>query len=49
MPRPNGFFRVDALPRLASGKMDLRKIREIAIGLSASQQSQADQELKESS
>jgi acyl-[acyl-carrier-protein]-phospholipid O-acyltransferase/long-chain-fatty-acid--[acyl-carrier-protein] ligase len=30
LPRANQFFRVDALPRLASGKMDLRKIREVA-------------------
>ena len=49
MPRPNGFFRVAALPRLASGKMDLRKIRELAIGLSAGQPTSGDQELKESS
>jgi acyl-[acyl-carrier-protein]-phospholipid O-acyltransferase/long-chain-fatty-acid--[acyl-carrier-protein] ligase len=30
LPRPNQFFHVDALPRLASGKMDLRKIRDLA-------------------
>jgi acyl-[acyl-carrier-protein]-phospholipid O-acyltransferase/long-chain-fatty-acid--[acyl-carrier-protein] ligase len=30
IPRPNQFFHVDALPQLASGKMDLRSIRELA-------------------
>ncbi len=35
IPRPNQCFRVDALPRLASGKMDLRKIRELAVAFSA--------------
>lgn len=35
IPRANQFYRVDALPRLASGKMDLRGIREMAIHLSA--------------
>ncbi len=31
IPRPNAFFRVDSLPCLGSGKLDLRKIREIAL------------------
>jgi len=30
MPRPDAFFKVDALPCLGSGKMDLRRIRELA-------------------
>jgi acyl-[acyl-carrier-protein]-phospholipid O-acyltransferase / long-chain-fatty-acid--[acyl-carrier-protein] ligase len=35
IPRPNQFFRVDALPHLGTGKLDLRKIRELALQLSA--------------
>jgi acyl-[acyl-carrier-protein]-phospholipid O-acyltransferase/long-chain-fatty-acid--[acyl-carrier-protein] ligase len=31
LPRPNQFFHVQTLPRLATGKMDLRKIRELAL------------------
>ena len=34
IPRPNAFFRVDALPHLGSGKLDLRKIRDLALQLS---------------
>jgi len=34
IPRATHFFRVDALPRLASGKMDLRSIRDLAMRLS---------------
>lgn len=34
MPRPNQFFRVDDLPRLGSGKLDLRRVREMALDLS---------------
>jgi acyl-[acyl-carrier-protein]-phospholipid O-acyltransferase/long-chain-fatty-acid--[acyl-carrier-protein] ligase len=30
VPRPDAYFRVDALPYLGSGKLDLRRIREIA-------------------
>jgi acyl-[acyl-carrier-protein]-phospholipid O-acyltransferase/long-chain-fatty-acid--[acyl-carrier-protein] ligase len=30
IPRPNQFFRVDALPLLATGKRDLRALREVA-------------------
>ena len=30
IPRPDAFFRVDSLPSLGTGKMDLRKIRELA-------------------
>ncbi len=35
IPRPNQFFQVDALPLLATGKMDLRSIRALATRLSA--------------
>lgn len=35
IPRPNQFFRVDALPYLGTGKLDLRAIRERAQQLSA--------------
>jgi acyl-[acyl-carrier-protein]-phospholipid O-acyltransferase/long-chain-fatty-acid--[acyl-carrier-protein] ligase len=31
VPRPNDFYRIDALPYLGTGKMDLRKIRELAL------------------
>jgi len=34
IPRPNSFFRVSALPYLGTGKMDLRRIREMALELS---------------
>jgi acyl-[acyl-carrier-protein]-phospholipid O-acyltransferase/long-chain-fatty-acid--[acyl-carrier-protein] ligase len=30
IPRPDSFFKVDSLPCLGSGKLDLRKIRELA-------------------
>ncbi|HXW17524.1 MAG TPA: AMP-binding protein, partial [Candidatus Acidoferrales bacterium] len=30
VPRPNQFFHVDELPHLGSGKLDLRRLREIA-------------------
>ena len=30
-PRPDQFFRVDALPRLGTGKLDLQKLREMAL------------------
>jgi len=32
-PRPDQFFHVDALPHLGSGKLDLRKVRELALNL----------------
>jgi len=35
VPRPNQFFHVDTLPQLATGKMDLRSIRKLAVSLSA--------------
>ena len=31
IPRPQAFFKVDAIPYLGTGKMDLRKIRELAV------------------
>ena len=31
-PRPNQFFRVDALPYLGTGKLDLRQVRAMALG-----------------
>ncbi|MBI4460048.1 MAG: MFS transporter [Acidobacteria bacterium] len=31
-PRPDQFFRVETLPYLGTGKLDLRKIREMALG-----------------
>lgn len=34
-PRPDQFFQVEALPYLGSGKLDLRKVREIAANRSA--------------
>jgi acyl-[acyl-carrier-protein]-phospholipid O-acyltransferase/long-chain-fatty-acid--[acyl-carrier-protein] ligase len=30
-PRPDQFFRIESLPHLGSGKLDLRKVKEIAI------------------
>ena len=30
-PRPDQFFHLDALPYLGTGKLDLRKVREIAV------------------
>jgi acyl-[acyl-carrier-protein]-phospholipid O-acyltransferase/long-chain-fatty-acid--[acyl-carrier-protein] ligase len=36
LPRPNAFFHLDALPYLGTGKLDLRKVRELALGLSRS-------------
>jgi acyl-[acyl-carrier-protein]-phospholipid O-acyltransferase / long-chain-fatty-acid--[acyl-carrier-protein] ligase len=35
-PRANQFFRVDPLPSTGIGKLDLRKLRELAVRLSAS-------------
>ena len=33
VPRPQAFFRVDAIPYLGTGKLDLRKVREMAVQL----------------
>ena len=33
-PRPDQFFRIDALPYLGTGKLDLRKVRTLASDLS---------------
>jgi acyl-[acyl-carrier-protein]-phospholipid O-acyltransferase/long-chain-fatty-acid--[acyl-carrier-protein] ligase len=40
IPRPNQFFHVDVLPFLATGKRDLRSLREIATRLSSEQSTQ---------
>jgi acyl-[acyl-carrier-protein]-phospholipid O-acyltransferase/long-chain-fatty-acid--[acyl-carrier-protein] ligase len=34
IPRPNQFFRVESLPYLGTGKLDLRRIREMAVQFS---------------
>ena len=34
-PRPDQFFHIDAMPFLGTGKLDLRKAREIAAARSA--------------
>ena len=33
-PRPNQFFHVEELPHLGSGKLDLRRVHELAMDLS---------------
>jgi acyl-[acyl-carrier-protein]-phospholipid O-acyltransferase/long-chain-fatty-acid--[acyl-carrier-protein] ligase len=35
VPRPQAFFKVDAIPYLGTGKLDLRKIRELALQLAS--------------
>ena len=35
IPRANQFFRFEALPYLGTGKLDLRRIRDVALRLSA--------------
>ncbi|HOB97884.1 MAG TPA: AMP-binding protein [Verrucomicrobiota bacterium] len=42
LPRASQFFHVDELPRLASGKMDLRQIRQTALGLASAQENQGE-------
>jgi acyl-[acyl-carrier-protein]-phospholipid O-acyltransferase/long-chain-fatty-acid--[acyl-carrier-protein] ligase len=42
LPRANQFFHVDELPRLASGKMDLRKIRELAQRFATAEETKAE-------
>jgi len=37
VPRPNQFFHVDELPHLGTGKLDLRRIRDIAVEFSKSE------------
>ncbi len=41
LPRPGAFFHVPSLPYLGTGKMDLRRVRDLACELSK-QVSQAD-------
>ncbi len=38
IPRPNQFFHVDALPYLGTGKLDLKKVKEIALRVSSTPQ-----------
>jgi acyl-[acyl-carrier-protein]-phospholipid O-acyltransferase/long-chain-fatty-acid--[acyl-carrier-protein] ligase len=40
IPRANSFFRVEKLPQLASGKMDLRRIRELGLNFARDQEAQ---------
>ena len=40
IPRANSFFRVEKLPQLASGKMDLRRIRELGLTFARDQEAQ---------
>ena len=42
VPRRNQFFHVDTLPRLASGKMDLRTIRELALQFTAEKEDKGE-------
>ena len=37
VPRPNQFFAIEELPHLGTGKLDLRRIREIALDRSAAE------------
>ncbi len=41
-PRPDQFFRIEALPYLGTGKLDLRKVREMATKFSAPSGSNPD-------
>ncbi len=34
IPRPNQFFRVESFPILGTGKLDLRRVRDVASALS---------------
>ena len=38
IPRPNQFFHVDELPHLGTGKLDLRRIKDLALQLSTAEQ-----------
>lgn len=40
-PRPNQFFAVEELPHLGTGKLDLRKIKELALELSPTEKEPA--------
>ena len=37
-PRPNQFFAVEEFPHLGTGKLDLRRIRELALQFSPSEE-----------
>jgi acyl-[acyl-carrier-protein]-phospholipid O-acyltransferase/long-chain-fatty-acid--[acyl-carrier-protein] ligase len=34
LPRPNQFFAVEAFPHLGTGKLDLRKVKDLAVQFS---------------
>jgi len=36
-PRPNAFHRIDQIPVLATGKMDIRAVRKMALALEPEQ------------
>jgi acyl-[acyl-carrier-protein]-phospholipid O-acyltransferase/long-chain-fatty-acid--[acyl-carrier-protein] ligase len=38
LPRPNQFFRVQSFPHLGTGKLDLRKVRDVAVEFSGQDQ-----------
>jgi acyl-[acyl-carrier-protein]-phospholipid O-acyltransferase/long-chain-fatty-acid--[acyl-carrier-protein] ligase len=40
-PRPNQFFAVEEIPHLGTGKLDLRRVREMALELSPAEKSPA--------
>ena len=40
-PKPNQFFRIEAMPYLGTGKLDLRRVKEIAQQLAAQEQGAA--------
>jgi len=42
-PRPQQFFRVDTLPYLGTGKLDLRRMREVALASAGPPEPAADQ------
>jgi len=41
IPRPNQFFAVDELPHLGTGKLDLRRVREMALEFSPTEKETA--------
>jgi acyl-[acyl-carrier-protein]-phospholipid O-acyltransferase/long-chain-fatty-acid--[acyl-carrier-protein] ligase len=42
-PRPQQFFRVETLPYLGTGKLDLRRVREVALASAGTPEPSADQ------
>ena len=47
IPRPNAYFRVEKIPLLGTGKLDLRAIREQALKLATSETNKATQKVIE--